>query len=99
MRDDQINSCKTLDTLQDKDTTLIIAIEECSELAKVCTKMLRTGKDKTIRNPPSEADLIEEITDVLICIERLKNRFSIMDGDIITMADCKIRRFLDLYNK
>lgn len=61
------------------DKQQIIAMEECSELIKAISKMLRSSEydpEAVIKN---RSNLLEEIADVSICIERLKKIYDISD--------------------
>ena len=64
----------------------IVAIEECSELQKEISKLLRGKGDKE--------HLTEEITDVLICIEQLQMMYDISLIDILKVKKQKIERLL-----
>lgn len=54
-----------------------IAMEECAELIQAISKRLRYPKDKKRKD-----NLIEEMADVLICIEQLKIMFDISEKEI-----------------
>lgn len=72
------------------DTSMIIAMEECSELQKEISKM--------IRNKGNIIELTEEIADVIISIEFIKSKYEILDTDIEYWLEKKlsrIRRKLD----
>lgn len=72
------------------DTSMIIAMEECSELQKEISKM--------IRNKGNITELTEEIADVIISIEFIKSKYEILDTDIDYWLEKKlsrIRRKLD----
>ena len=56
------------------DLQTVVCMEECAELIQAISKMKR-GKDN--RN-----NLIEEIADVMICIEILKQVYGISDNEI-----------------
>lgn len=62
--------------------TLIIAIEEMSELQKELTKMLR-GKGNTV-------GILEEIADVFICINEIQYLFGISNEDLWSAVDVKL---------
>lgn len=51
-----------------------VCMEECSELIQAISKMKRSENDKE--------NLTEEIADVLICIETLKQLYSVENSDI-----------------
>ena len=56
------------------DLQTVVCMEECAELIQAISKMKR-GKDN--RN-----NLIEEMADVMICIEILKQVYGISDNEI-----------------
>lgn len=66
------------------DTALVIAMEECSELQKAISKHIRNRGDIT--------NTIEEIGDVLICIEWVKVALGISEEDINNWIEIKKRR-------
>lgn len=71
----------------------VVAMEECSELIKAISKVIRYGDcGKQI------IDLTEEIADVLICIEQLKVMYDISDDDIQKIVDEKCKRQLKRMN-
>ncbi len=51
-----------------------VCMEECSELIQAISKMKR--------NKDNEENLTEEIADVLVCIETLKQLYSLENSDI-----------------
>ena len=59
-----------------KEAQTIVAMEECAELIKEGSKMLR-GQGNIDH-------LIEEIADVMICIEQLEIIYDIDNGDVLT---------------
>lgn len=65
----------------------IIAIEECAELQKVITKILRN-------KPIARACLIEEMGDVLYAIRYLQNIYHISDEELIKAINVKLDRFV-----
>ena len=67
-----------------KEAQTIVAMEECAELIKECSKMLR-GQGNIDH-------LIEEIADVLICIEELEVMYNIDNGDVLTEVVYKLER-------
>ena len=67
-----------------KEAQTIVAMEECAELIKECSKMLR-GQGNIDH-------LIEEIADVLICIEQLEVMYNIDNGDVLTEQVFKLER-------
>lgn len=67
-----------------KEAQTIVAMEECAELIKECSKMLR-GQGNIDH-------LIEEIADVMICIEQLEIIYDIDNGDVLTEQVFKLDR-------
>lgn len=67
-----------------KEAQTIVAMEECAELIKECSKMLR-GQGNIDH-------LIEEIADVMICIEQLEIIHDIDNGDVLTEQVFKLDR-------
>ena len=73
--------------------------EECSELAQACLKMARKlrGENPTPKSAKEIADnLAEEVADVLICLEELKNRSydaDVADEWITKKANRLVKRF------
>lgn len=67
-----------------QDETLVLTMEECSELQKECSKVFR--------NKGNRENLIEEIGDVLICVRYLTETFNISDEEIQENIDLKMYR-------
>ena len=67
-----------------KEAQTIVAMEECAELIKECSKMLR-GQGNIDH-------LIEEIADVMICITELEVMYNIDNGDVLTEIVYKLER-------
>ena len=65
---------------------LVVCMEELSELTQAISKEIR-GKD-------DRSNLVEEMADVLICIEILKQVFEITDEDIDSWIKYKQERNL-----
>nr|DAV37626.1 MAG TPA: nucleoside triphosphate pyrophosphohydrolase [Caudoviricetes sp.] len=64
-----------------KNIQSVVCMEECCELAQAISKGMR-GK-------PDKQHLTEELADVLICIEMLKQMYGISDDDIETWVAIK----------
>lgn len=62
----------------------VVCMEECSELIKECSKMLR-GKG-------NREHLVEEMADVYICLEMLEKMYRISAIDIDAVIVDKIER-------
>ena len=67
-----------------KEAKTIVAMEECAELIKECSKMLR-GQGNIDH-------LIEEIADTMICITELEVMYNIDNGDVLTEIVYKLER-------
>lgn len=57
-----------------KETQSIVVMEECAELIRAISKELRGKSDKK--------HLAEEMADVYICLELLKQMYKISDSDL-----------------
>ena len=64
-----------------KEIQSIVAMEECSELIQAVSKELRGKSDKD--------HLAEEMADVYICLELLKQMYGITNSDIQGWIDSK----------
>ena len=67
-----------------KEVTSVMAIEECSELKKEITQMMRERGNKM--------NLLEEMADVYICLAELRWCYGITDHDLSSMIMRKIIR-------
>lgn len=80
----------------------VVAIEELSELQKAIAKSIRHEGTKTFSTPLKEerirTDIIEEMADVYICLDQLKEMFNIDDDSITFMKEKKIGRLNDRLN-
>lgn len=63
----------------------VICMEECAELTKAISKMLR-GNDGYYTN------LVEEMADVLISIEMLKQIYNVDESDLEGWVNFKVNR-------
>ena len=73
----------------------IVAMEECSELQKAISKALRYEQGDRFVADNQRENLIEEIADVLICIDQLKFMFSVEQSEIEETKENKERRTLE----
>ncbi len=74
----------------------IVCMEECAELIQAISKMIRRNDEL------SEEDydhLEEEVADVLICIEMLKQIYSIPDLNIEEWIERKQKRIINRMEK
>ena len=69
----------------------VIAMEECSELIKAISKMIRYSYDEDL-NSVYRDDLIEEMADVYIILDELKMMYDILEFDIEEVIKRKIDR-------
>ena len=81
----QIN--KQIMNIQGKSTSLTIAIEECAELIQAISKFKQ--------NKGNMDNLIEEISDVLICIDYLIQLFYLKDEYIDEVISDKVIKTLE----
>lgn len=75
----------------------IIAMEECGELIQSISKMLRFESTSSKTNDKYKENLVEEIADVSICLERLKLIHNIGDEDIQKWINKKEKRDVERY--
>lgn len=85
MKSNQIEGCKTIANYYGKDSQMLIAIEEMSELTKELCKNKRGYERKK--------EISEEIADVKIMLVQLTALFGI-EKEVDDMVDYKIRRQL-----
>jgi NTP pyrophosphatase (non-canonical NTP hydrolase) len=67
-------------------TQSMIAMEECSELIQAISKCLRS---KEMIPTEVREHLIEEMADVMICLEQLMAMYSITDKELISWIERK----------
>ena len=67
-------------------TQSMIAMEECSELIQAISKCLRS---KDLIPTETREHLIEEMADVMICLEQLMIMYSITDEELISWIERK----------
>ena len=73
------------------DAQAMVHMEEAAELIQAVSKMRRAanaGKD----DDAARYNLVEEISDVLICMKQMQEIYGISDHDIQIMVDRKCRR-------
>lgn len=88
------NEIKTLASSYTKEMNLLVAMEECAELIQALSKIRRKPDSDIIRN-----NLIEEISDVSICIEIIKFNLNIKDYEVDKMIVQKMKRNLGRLQK
>jgi NTP pyrophosphatase (non-canonical NTP hydrolase) len=72
----------------------VMLCEECAELTKASTKLLRNGDSKEL-----VIALTEEMADVLIMIEQMKIAYQIKDIDVEVVMNGKIIRLKETLMK
>lgn len=73
------------------DAQAMVHMEEAAELIQAVSKMRRAanaGKD----DDAARYNLVEEISDVLICMKQMQEIYGISDHEIQLMVDRKCRR-------
>lgn len=72
----------------------LVAMEELSELQKAISKLVRNPEEKTkpLEFKGLRDNLIEEMADVVICMDQLKEYYKIKASDIQTIIDSKQAR-------
>ena len=85
MKPNQIEGCKTIANYYGRDSQVLIAIEEMSELTKVICKYKRRFE--------VEEQLVDEIADVKIMVEQLTELFK-LGTEVDKRIDYKIERQL-----
>ena len=66
----------------------LIAMEECAELQKAISKLIRYGDE----DKENYSNLVEEMADVIICLEQLKMMYQVTDDELKTMIERKHNR-------
>lgn len=84
-----------------RELIIISLIEECSELQKALTRLLRYRKgDKSlVDNGQLIEDVIEEISDVSNMIDKYIKEFNITIDEIYKIKDFKLKRYNHRLNK
>lgn len=79
-----------------EDAQSMIHMEECAELIQAISKMRRVKKafleGRVDDDNESYYNLVEELADVLICIEQIREMYGISDQEIQVMVDRKVAR-------
>ena len=74
-----------------KDAQSVVHMEECAELIQAISKIHRIGYGPDVP-PDAYENLVEEIADVLICMEQLREIYDIPDHELQRMIDYKCAR-------
>ena len=74
----------------------MIHMEECAELIQAVSKMRRVKQAYTDGHDVDDSEayynLVEEMADVLICMEQMQEMYSISNSEIQMMIDRKTQR-------
>jgi len=73
------------------DAQAMVHMEECGELIQAISKMRRV-KNKGGDDTEAYYNLVEEMADVLICLEQIQETYGIYDTEIQAMVFKKCRR-------
>lgn len=65
----------------------MVAMEECAELAQAISKCIREPHDEEARK-----HLVEEMADVMICLEQLKRIYDVSDLELDFWTASKLAR-------
>lgn len=74
-----------------EDAQSMVHMEECAELIQAVSKMRRVRK-KDKDDTEAYYNLVEEMADVLICMEQMRIMYEISDHEIQNMIDRKCQR-------
>lgn len=85
---EQLYTTKPLEILGDK--SMVIAMEELAELQQAISKGIRGKLDYD--------NLVEEVSDVMIVLEWIKNMHNVQQKDIDLWLDYKRERIIDRVN-
>ncbi len=81
----------------------MLCMEECAELIQAISKMERVGDIQpefiTSNEANRKQDLIDEIGDVLITIEAIKNYYAITDAQVDLRIETKLAKQYPLKDK
>lgn len=79
-----------------KEIQAIVCMEECAELIQAISKMIRRNDELSEKD---HDHLEEEVADVLICVETLKQIYSIPDLNIEEWIERKQKRMINRMEK
>ena len=74
----------------------MIAMEECAELIQVISKCVRSNNFPAVEE---REHLIEEMADVMFCMEQLQVMYSITDEELYAMKQSKEKRTMERMKK
>ena len=74
----------------------MIAMEECAELIQAISKCVRSNNFPAVEE---REHLIEEMADVMFCMEQLQVMYSITDEELYAMKQSKEKRTMERMKK
>lgn len=74
----------------------MIAMEECAELIQAISKCVRSNNFPAVEE---REHLIEEMADVMFCMEQLQVMYSITDEELYAMKQSKEKRTIERMKK
>lgn len=74
----------------------MVAMEECAELIQAISKCVRTNEFPAVQE---REHLIEEMADVMFCMEQLQVMYSITDEELYAMKQSKEKRTIERMKK
>ena len=77
------------------DVLAMQTMEECGELIQALSKYVRDDSAAELIRRSKKENVIEEISDVLVCIERLKDWLDISDEEVKNMMLFKLDRTIE----
>lgn len=69
---------------------ILICVEECSELQKALLHDMRVSKNST------DEEILDELVDVSIMVEQMRNLYQISDGRFLKKKNLKLLRLKEL---
>lgn len=73
----------------------VITMEECGELTQALSKYIRDDKLPKTRAVEEIEHIIEEMADVMVCVQRLKAWFDISDKELMQRMNIKLDRTME----
>ena len=74
-----------------RDAQTVVHMEECAELIQAISKLHRIGCGPDVP-PDAYENLVEEMADVLIILEQLKEMYDVPNHELQWMIDYKCKR-------
>lgn len=88
---------KKIITKKGKIKQSFVAVEELAELQQAVSKAVRLDCGDKFVPLEIKRNIMEEIADVMICIEQIKMMYLISDADIQAWIDSKLDRLEERY--